>query len=585
MKSLSKNLSSKLSILSQKIQQTYAQITPQVVGYALLTIAIIAIIFDYPYYLADKSTKQFIDFSFEDWICYPINAVGRSLNRLLSFFENLISGSCSRGSDMILNLFMTIKSIANFFGYLIYQIWEMFVSICNFFATFLRIFEMFLNFSQFLDDLIRKFAKIFQPLKQIFSLLFQPFYKLLKSIIPLFKKIVYSIFKLIIQFFHRLFQSARKLASGTTRVASKLCQSIINLYHKIPRISFTGLFSIFKYLLSYLGALGDLIMQIPQFLYYIFSHLIEIIIKVKNQFIQIFINIFPLLNNYIIHTLSSMKNDVVRLFSIFKNGSYVFRFFINALNFVFELINQILLYVIYLPRQIISFIFHLFVHPYETIKSYVIYFFNFIDEVLSKFFDLFHIDILRVISNCVKTAANRLKKSVMRIRSGLFKVFYLPSLIFEKLIIQFEHLVNVLASSVYSIVNDVRNVFSKLFSFLSNFSIQKLIRILFSPFTLLLRALQSLSQIPILKIICGILRTIIYIPLWIVSFVIRCVYFIMASFMNFFSNQYSLDNIFDMWDNVCWPRDAEYCKKVLIDRNQPTDDDYTNYRSDYVYNQ
>ena len=139
-------------------------------------------------------------------------------------------------------------------------------------------------------------------------------------------------------------------------------------------------------------------------------------------------------------------------------------------------------------------------------------------------------------------------------------------------------------NSVVGIIKSIGNGIVYLFTLLSHFSLRKLIYYLLAPIRWILEILEKLAQIPFLGIFIRIIKIILYTPAWIISFVFRFLIFFIESFINFFSKNMSLGNIIDMWDNVCWPRDSEYCKQILAkaQNNNNFNNDNYNY-NDYRY--
>ncbi|KAK8867082.1 hypothetical protein M9Y10_010051 [Tritrichomonas musculus] len=482
-----------------------------------------------------------------------------------------------------------IKSVGELFKIFLGQIGELILFLFDFLETILKApFEIIMNFSQFMEELFRSLSRIIITLYHLLLSILEPIWNQVKKIIPYFLRLLRFPLSSLYQIGLSLYDLAKKISKGVVKTASAFASSLFEILKKLTHISFWKVLNIlinpFRWiwdllmmlylrfdLFPFFKKLFEILMLLPQYLYNAICDLVHFI----------YVAICGLIR-FIAETLIGMFFDLKKIKDLAKYLPEFLRPIIDILYEIGKYILNLFCKIIVLPYRFAVFLLDLLRHPIQALIDAFHYMVSLIKDFVSVIIRILESKIVQFILGIMKVPLEFLKHLLAKISiKNFLRMFQLPINYIGKAL-------SALAKSIYNavanVVNLIANGFIYLYALLLNFSFRKLIYYLLTPIRFLIRILEDLMKIPFLGIFARILRIILYIPAWLISFVFRFFFFFLESFINFFSKNFSARNIFDMWDNVCWPRDAEYCKQILAKVQNNNNYNNENYHiNDYQF--
>ncbi|OHT02311.1 hypothetical protein TRFO_07125 [Tritrichomonas foetus] len=533
-------------------------------------------------------------FSPTDIIAFPIVATFRFFNRIFFWIFNFFYGLIMRFGVASEDFNRFIKSAGSIFVFLFKQIYEFFYSFFEFIETILTApIQIILNFSQFVEKFLSSFSQIFIILYRILMAIIHPIWELIKATIPYILKI----FKLPLIMFSKfglfLRDVSKSLYDATKKTAGIVMNGLLIFIRKLSHLSFSVIFDSIRIpiqaILNFLKMIYNkfsifpfikkVIHVISKLPYYLYRAIVDLSIFLYRGMINFF--------TFCIEMSKSMLQDVIEALKITK---YLPEFLHPIVNFFYEIgkfILDILLKIVVLPYRFVVFLINALIHPIQTLMDTL---YSIAETIRSAFLAIAHFfesGIFNLILSIIKAPYNLVKKLTEMISFRFISnILRIPLNAIEYFFKGIKHLLNLLINSLISISKAIVNGLVNVVSLVRYFSLSKLIYYLLSPIRFILKVIEDLSSIPFAGYLIRLIRIILYIPIWLISFIFRFIYFFLESFMNFFSKNFTLKNIFDMWDNVCWPRDAEYCKQILEEQSAKNIhnnyNSYANYNDDYA---
>lgn len=461
-----------------------------------------------------------------------------------------------------------ITNIAKFF-------WGIIQAIYMFFQHPLDIIRRWMPFLFSIYDLFKKYfiifvqslTKLLRPVQMLWHVLFQWFYSLLKFPFKLARKLGILLRKIGIILYVII-----------KRLFIKLGQMLLAFYDKIK---FASLEQIIRILGKPIQMLVDFIRQLK------FDGILDFLTKLIHFIITLPIRllkgIYYWLGRFwksVCHLLALAGQALIDEAVFLKDYIYKFlKLFIFPVDFLEKLLSFLHIHIIFdILMWILKF-------PLQLVRS----FYRFVVLLFTSFREAMHQikDTFKSIGDfLVKLFGEGLFKIIRKIVTAPFKVIehildqfrwerfrlvftyllYIPKqifLFFQRSMNQLLLLAKKLVFYVLRFINTIILTIIEILKKLSSFSIWEFIKMLIDP---IIKILDALSKIPILNVVIKLLRVIIYSPIWIFSWLLRSMFYLYQSLLNYVvavSGTFTMNTITDMWDNACWPYDAEKCKQLM----------------------
>ena len=556
----------------------------------LVVMIIISSIYDHQVAEQRGEAKEL---TFSDIAMFPVTSTFKFFQRIFSWIFNFLYGLFTRFGVASEDFNRFIKSTGGIFVFLFKQIAEFFMSIFEFIETVLTApIQILLNFSQFVEKFLEKFSQIFIVLYQLLMAILKPLWQLIKWAFFQSLNLLKLPLKLLRNIGNLLKDLSASILNATAKTAKVVINGLIAAIRKLSHLSFSVIFDVIripfdtiwrflKYLYERFSIL-EFLKQVVYFISRIPHYLYTAVVDVSNFIYRLIRNLFV----FIVDMGGSMLEDIVEALKITK---YLPEFLHPVVNFLYQIgkaLVDLFVQIIVLPYHFVVYILKLLRHPFQTLIDTFYYMFDLIRSLFNVIAEFFRSRFFQIILNILSAPYNALKKIVQSISMTVIAdIIKFPLRIFQYFWKGIKYLLVGIVNFMTSFAKSIGRGLINILSFLKHFSFQKLLYYLLSPIRFILRVIDDLCKIPIAGYIVRAIRTIIYIPLWLISFFFRFIYFFLESFYSFLTRNFTLKNVFDMWDNVCWPKEAEFCQKILAEKeakdkvliNQNFDYDRYNY--------
>lgn len=476
----------------------------------------------------------------------------------------------------------TLKNLKNLFWNLI-----------DFFGTIFKYpLDLIKNFSDYAEKLFTLIAKMILKIYYFLLRVLSPIYAIIKEFLKNILSIFRFPYKALVQLCSSLISALKSVARGVTKASKALLEILIDSIKRLAHYSyyiFEILLRPFKWLWNLLKSLYFKFSLIP-FLKEIFYILIHLPRNLWNALCSICVYLYNMICigiQFIVKTLIGMFLDICDFLHITEYLLKIIRPIYDVLYAIGIYLLDLLLEILVIPYHFVLWLFDLIRHPIQTLIDLFNSFINIIKQIASAIAQILTSNIIKFLVNLLTKPIDLLRQlfSMISFR-GIIRIVTWPL----KGLKYLGHLLSELGKSIVKLIirisKSIKRGFDKLLEFLSQISLRRILELLIAPFKFIIKVLKYIFSNQFVQLIVRIIKNVLYIPVWLVSFLFRSIYFLIGSFVNLFNKDFSFENIFDMWDNACWPRDAEYCKKKLgkSQYNQNYNDNYRNdYNDDYYF--
>lgn len=484
------------------------------------------------------------------------------LSGIFSFFKRFTSSS----SEIFASLQDVVNAFIRFFKFIFGDVFYLIQSTFQLIKAIIMLpIDFILDFTASFDRLMSLFSKFLKTLLlTLYSLskkILTPIWNISKSFLRYPIKIIIKLMKHMKIFLHISLNHFRNVTFSSFRLLKVIVKSI-------SKISFKALFdsidSAIMYVYNFIQRIinkipfMELIQSLISLVFRAPYHFLKIIFSsLKNVIMTIYLYTKKLLNIIAItfYDFCIGLIDYLKLFlnvpALFEKAYNLFKYgFSNIINFILYYPLRLIIYLGKLIRKPFIFIINNFIYLSKAIYNNILIFARFFDfRKLIYLFDNIKYGILRLFDSFYNIV-NKIKiknfivgpfNLILKILSNIQYLKNLPQFIYKTLLM-----------ILHSLVMFIQTIFNGLI----NFIIKPFV--IFFQYILLL--LNRLSNIPIAGYIITLIRFVLYVPLWIFSFMLRTIYYFIFSIINLFSNDIEFKNVSDMWVNACWPKDSEYCR-------------------------
>lgn len=489
--------------------------------------------------------------------------------------------------ELILSLYHAILETLSSFKTIFWNIMEVIETIIKF------PIDLILNFHNSVEKLLQYISKLFLFLYQILLAILSPIGRLAKEVFFYLLNLLRFPLNTIQQFAAFLYNFTKAIAKGVAKTLKTVASSLFDfIKNKLLKFSLTKilkmLLSPFRYLLSLLQKLHLRIKLIP-----FLKKMLQLLLNIPHilyvaicDSIQFLYELICYITRSTVQALIAMFYDIIDLLNITKYLPEflkpLFEMLYRIIKFIADMIMQIAL----IPYRLAVYLIKLLKHPIQTIIDTINYLIALLRNVVSAIVQLLESSIIQFILGIMKTPLNLLKRLLSKISFRNFlRIFSFPFNALKYIGRALSTIAKAIYDSIADVARSIANGLIHLLTLLSNVSIRKLLYYLMSPIRFLWRIIKDLLSIPFLRIFVTIFEFIVYRLVFLINIPLKLLYIFFESFIIFFSKDLSLKNVFDMWDNVCWPRDTEYCKQILAKaQNNGNFNDYNNYNNYDNYN-